>query len=127
MTQFRLVHDIARQRAIEAIKTAPDGYVVTVAEPTRNGDQNAALHAMLTDIAAQVEWAGAKMDIEDWKRLFVAAQWGQKVIPSLDGKGFVVLNQRTSKLSKSACSDLIESIAAWGAERGVRFSDRRAA
>ena len=43
--RFILAHQPARQRALQAVAQAPDGYVVTVAEPTRSGDQNAALHA----------------------------------------------------------------------------------
>ncbi|MCA3159322.1 MAG: recombination protein NinB, partial [Burkholderiales bacterium] len=44
---FRLVHQAARENAIEAIKQAPDGWVVRVTEPTRNLEQNALLHAEL--------------------------------------------------------------------------------
>jgi len=32
---YRLVHIQARQRAAQAVQAAPDGFVVTVAEPTR--------------------------------------------------------------------------------------------
>ena len=46
---------------------------ITVKRATRNTKQNALLHAMLTDIAMQHEWAGKLRDVECWKRLLTAA------------------------------------------------------
>lgn len=90
----------------------------------RNSDQNAKLHAMLTDISRSVEWAGKKRDVEVWKRLLVAA-WlrarGEsiEVLPALDGKGIDVVFRRTSELTKTDCAELIEFIQAWAAEHAV--------
>ena len=44
-----------------------------VRKKRRSTEQNARLHAMLGDIAKQKEWAGARRDIETWKRLMTAA------------------------------------------------------
>jgi hypothetical protein len=46
-----LIDDIRRQRALQLVKTAPDGYVMTLQEPARNLDQNALVHALYADIA----------------------------------------------------------------------------
>ena len=70
---FRLVHAEARRRAVASVDNAPDGFMVTVSEPTRSGEQNALLHVLLTEIAADHEWAGKKRDVEIWKRLLVAS------------------------------------------------------
>jgi hypothetical protein len=121
---FRLVHDEARRRAIQAVKDATDGYIVTVSEPTRNLDQNAALWAMLTDISRRVDWYGNKLSQEEWKSVFSSALKKQKVVPGLDG-GFVVCGQSTSKMTKSEFSELLELIAAFGANNGVKFNDKR--
>lgn len=51
---FILAHDIARQRAVEAVRVAPAGFRVEVSEPKRNADQNAKFHAMRNDIAQLV-------------------------------------------------------------------------
>jgi hypothetical protein len=96
-------------------------------EPQRSLDQNSKLHAMVQDIASQVQWAGEWMDVTDWKRLFSAALYGQKVVPSLDGQGFTIIVRHTSDMKKKECSDLIEFITAWAAERGVVFKDERRA
>lgn len=120
---FVLSHDLARQRAIEAVKDAPAGYAVTLAEPTRTSDQNARLWASLTEVSRQVEWYGKRLTPESWKHVFSAALKKQEVVPSLDGTGFVVLGTSTSRMSKREFSDLLELIAAFGAERGVVFAD----
>ena len=125
---FRLVHSQARRLAAECIAQAPDGYVVTVQEPTRSSGENRLLHALIGELAEKIEWAGKKRSAEIWKRLLVAA-WcrvhGQSVeiLPALDGHGVDIVPARTSKLTKSECADLIEYIYAWGAEHGVKWSD----
>jgi hypothetical protein len=125
---FCLVHAQARRLAAECVKQAPDGFIVTVQEPTRTLDQNAALHAAISDIAKQVIWHGEKMDTESWKRLLTAS-WARavhepvKLVPALDGNGFDVLYRRTSKMSKAEVSSLLDYLHAWGTDQGVRWSD----
>lgn len=119
-----LAHAIARRRALDAVREAPEGYVVTLAAPTRSLAQNAALHALLAEIAERVEWAGARRDVECWKRLCTAA-WlrargeAVEVLPAIDGCGVDVVFRRTSRLTIAECSELIEFVAAWAAERVV--------
>lgn len=119
---FRLVHAEARRRAVASVDNAPDGFMVTVSEPTRSGEQNALLHVLLTEIAADHEWAGKKRDVEIWKRLLVAS-WlrarGEsiEILPALDGHGVDVVFRRTSSLTKAECAELIDFIEAWRAMR----------
>lgn len=126
MSYFVLAHAEARRRAANACMTAPEGYVVRVTEPTRGLEQNAALWSMLGDVSRQVDWYGRKLTPEDWKAVFTAALKKSDVVPGLDG-GFVVLGQSTSKMTKSQFSELLALIDAFAAERGVIFSDERAA
>jgi hypothetical protein len=124
---FVLAHQQARQRAVWAVAEAPQGFVVTVAEPTRTLEQNARLWACLGDISAQVDWYGKKLAPEDWKHVFSSALKKMDVVPNLDGTGFVALGLSTSRMSKRELSDLMELIAAFGAERGVEWSEQVAA
>ena len=117
---FILAHAEARKRAASAIMDAPDGYIVRITEPTRSLESNALLWVLLGEVSKQVEWYGSKLTAEEWKDVFSASLKKQKVVPALDG-GFVVCGQRTSKMTKSEFSDLIELIQAFGAERGVNF------
>jgi hypothetical protein len=120
---FILAHDIARQRAIDAVREAPAGYAVTIAEPKRNLDQNARMWAMLSDVAQQVEWYGKRLTAEDWKHVFTASLRKLEVVPNLDGTGFVALGMSTSRMSVREMRDLIELMFAFGAERDVEWRD----
>ena len=101
--------------------------VVTVKPEKRSDDQNALLHAALSDVARQCQWAGKSWSVENWKRLMTAA-WcranaqGVEIVPAIDGQGFDVLYQRTSTLTKAECADLCEFLFAWGTEKGVAWS-----
>jgi hypothetical protein len=119
-----------RQRALDAICSANVGDVVTISEPRRNSDQNARMWAMLSDVAGQVDWYGKRLTAEDWKHVFSSSLRKLEVVPNLDGTGFVALGLSTSRMSVREMSDLIELLFAFGAERGVKWTDpaeRRAA
>ena len=126
MSYFRLIHAEARKRAVSAIMDAPDGWIARITEPTRTLESNALLWVLLGEVSKQVEWYGSKLTAEEWKDVFSASLKKQKVVPALDG-GFVVCGQRTSKMSKSEFSDLIELIYAFGATKGVNFDERMTA
>lgn len=112
----------ARQSACRHVMEAPEGYVVKITERTRSLDQNAKLWPMLGDISEQVEWYGKHLTDEEWKDVFTAALKKSKVVPGLDG-GFVVLGQRTSNMTKSEFSELIELMYSFGAEHDVVWSE----
>jgi hypothetical protein len=124
---LHLVNPQVRQRALEAVREAADGWTVTIAEPTRTLEANAKLWALLTDISEQVEWYGKRLTPEDWKHVFSASLRKLTVVPNLDGSGFVALGMSTSRMSKREFSDLLELIQAFGAERGVEWSDEAVA
>lgn len=96
-------------------------WVLSIKPETRSLAQNARLWAMLTDISNQVDWYGRKLTPEEWKHVFSASLKKQDVVPGLDG-GFVVLGLSTSKMSIAEMADLQELIAAFGAEKGVKFT-----
>jgi hypothetical protein len=123
---FSLHSPRERGRAMEFLRNAPTDAYVAFSRPKRTGAQNAKLHAMITDVAGQVEWAGAKRDVEAWKDIFTAAlrsaRHGLDVVPGING-GFVLLGMHTSAMTKAEVADLIELISAFGAEHGVQFHD----
>jgi hypothetical protein len=96
---------------------------VTVQSETRSLAQNSRLWSMLGEVARQVDWYGRKLDAESWKHIFSSALKKQNVVPSLDGKGFVVLGISTSKMTVAEMSELQTLIEAFGAERGVIFNE----
>lgn len=127
----KMVIDLAvvemRQRALNG-----KDFDVVVSEPKRTLAENALLHALISELAGKIEWAGAKRDTETWKRLLVASWMRAEgkpvtILPALDGNGVELVPVRTSNLGKRACADLIEFIYAWGADQGVKWdsSDKR--
>lgn len=87
----------------------------------RTLEQNARMWAMLADVSRQVDWYGRKLTAEEWKDVFTASLRKQKVVPSLDGDGFVVIGMGTRKMTKQEHSDLQELIEAFASERGVNL------
>jgi hypothetical protein len=129
MAKFVLSHQMARQRAVEAVKTAPAGHEVMVKEPTRNGDQNAKFHAVCSDLAKSgLEWAGKKRSAAQWKVLLVsghatATKEGSEVVPGIEGE-FVNVRESTALMSVKRSSSLIEYAVAFCTMNAVRLSEQ---
>lgn len=121
-----LANEAVRSRAVSWVAKAPVGTRLTFQAPKRTLDQNARFWAMLTDVATQVPWHGVRLAADDWKLIFLAGLKAEmRIVPNLDGTGFVNLGRSSSDLSKAEMSDLMELIAAFGAEHGVIFNDGR--
>lgn len=83
---------------------------------------------MLTDVATQLPWHGIKLSPDDWKLLFLDSLKRElRMVPNLDGNGFVNLGRSSSDLSKEEMTNLIDLISAFGANHGVVFHDAEAA
>ena len=104
------------------LEAAPDGCVVTFKEQTRSLEANAAMWAKLGEIAEQVVWYGKKLTAEDWKIVLTASLRQTRVVPTIDGDGFVPLGMSTSKMSVKEMGALLDLIDAFGAQQGVVFS-----
>lgn len=126
---FKLVHDQARAGALQCVKDAPPGFVVTVAEPTRSLDQNALMWPLLECFAEQLKWpvngVMERLTADEWKEILTAAFRREtvRVAQGIDG-GMVMLGIRTSKLSVREMSDFIEFLQATAAARGVEIDQR---
>jgi hypothetical protein len=115
----------SRALAHRWIDIAPQGAVLNIREATRTNEQNAKMHAMLSDIS-RAKPQGRVLPPEVWKCVFMASIGHQcRFEPALDGNGVVPVGFKSSRLSKSEMSDLIECIAAFGAEHGVQWSDEQ--
>lgn len=128
---FKLSHDQARHNALQAVKSAPEGYLVGIHPDTRTLAQNRLMWGLLNDVSKQVDWEIregfhaqiTKLDSESWKDLFTAALTReQREAKGIYG-GVVALGSSTRKMNKSKFGDLINLIYAFGNERGVMWSD----
>jgi hypothetical protein len=125
----------------DGIKNAPVGWKVTIEEAAKSRDQEQKYHAMIGDIAKQCTFMDRKWDRDDWKRLLVdafvrvmreqAKAQGNpdpfaeecRMVPTLDGSGFVQLGAQTRRFKKSMASDFIEFLFSYGSQEGVIWSD----
>lgn len=106
----------------------------------RTLEQNDKMHAMLTDIANQMQHLTQKLDVDSWKRLCVAQfkadsiandlprlaeYWKSKqmrLMPSLDGSSLVTLGDQTREFPKYVASGFIEWLNYFGSVNDVKFS-----
>jgi len=125
---FVLAHDIARQRAVEAVKTAPPGFSVKVAEPSRSLEQNAALWPLLQAFSEQKQWCvnGSLVSLtpDEWKDLLSASFNNEtlRIAPLVGSPGMVVLGLRTSQMGKKRFSEFLDFIHSTAAELGVAIA-----
>ena len=115
-----------RARAARYIAQAPFGTRVELKAAKRSLPQNDFMWSMLTDIARELPWHGIKLKPDDWKLVFLdALKRETRMVPNLDGNGFVNLGRSSSDLSKAEMGDMIELIRAFGANHGITFIDQR--
>jgi hypothetical protein len=121
---FTLNTQADRERAADWAWKAPWGARVEFKEVNRSLDQNAKFWACLTDVATQLKWHGLKLSTDDWKLIFLdALKRENRMVPNIDGNGFVSLGRSSSDLSKDEMTDLIELILEFGARHGVVFHE----
>lgn len=132
-----LANERLRQRAVDLIQERKqDGsYVlkpgsrVEIKGPKRSNDQNAAMWAMLGDLARGLVWNGLKLDVEEWKLVMLDALRREnrdqmKLVPNTDRTGFVnVSGSSSSDLTPEEMRDLLTIIRAFGDQHGVEWSE----
>ncbi|MCA0188852.1 MAG: recombination protein NinB [Proteobacteria bacterium] len=118
-----LAHDVARQRALQAVRDAPAGYVVTIQEPARNSLQNAFYWALLADISDQLEPDGKHFGPQTWHEHFKGAYLEPDLVELPNGK-YKFVEPTTTKLGRRAFSNYVEQIMVWAVEAGVVFSEK---
>lgn len=113
-----------RKRASDWCLKAPAGTIVEFKESKRTSDQNARMWAMLTEVARQVPWHGVKLSADDWKLIFMdALNQEMRLVPNLNGNGFINLGRSSSRLTKAEFGDLMTLIEEFGARHDVKFNE----
>jgi hypothetical protein len=111
-----------RRLAHQLIDKAPINAVVKISPEERSVSQNDKMWAMISDISRHKPEGRIHVP-EVWKAIFMAA-CGHEVQfeHGLDGRPFPI-GFRSSHLTKSQMSDLIECIISYGQQHGVIWSD----
>ena len=123
----RLV-DRTIQYVREAFEKRPNSRV-EIKGPKRSTDQNAAMWAMLGDLARGLVWNGLTLDAEEWKLVMLDALRREhrdemKLVPNTDMTGFVnISGASSSDLTHEEMRDLLTIIRAFGDQQGVEWSE----
>lgn len=112
-----------RDEAHRLIDLCNKSTMLTLTPPRASDELTSRMHCAIRCVAQQLLWAGEKLTEEEWKLLFVAGLYGQRVVASPNGTGFVVLQKRTRGMSGPQKFDLTEYVYSFGAERGVIFDE----
>jgi hypothetical protein len=119
-----LTRDDIRAKAADWCRRLPHGTRLEFKAPRRSIPQNDKMWAMLTELSEQLAWHGMKLTPDDWKLVMLDGLKRElRLVPNMDGTGFVNLGRSSSDLSKQEFTDLIELIYAFGTKHGVRFRD----
>lgn len=123
-----LWNDAMKAKAIDWIRRAPKDTRVTFQGPKRTLSQNDRLHALITEVASQMLWHGQRLTVADWKLVFMASlKQEMRIVPNIDGTGFVQLGRSTADLSVEEMSDLMMIIEAFAARYGVKLHEKEMA
>ena len=99
---------------------------VEVRPEKRSDAQNDLMWSCLTDLSRALLWPidgqMQRLSPEEWKHIMSAGLKKEQRVAHGVGGGFVILGQRTSKMSKAQMTELIDLIHAFGDERGVQWS-----
>ena len=114
--------EVSRKSICRHVLTAPEGNVVTIKEPTRTLEQNAAQWPYLEAFAKQkqlcingeMQWVTA----DDWKDVLTGCWNGEMRMAAFDGK-VIMLPQRTSKMGKKVFSTWMEFLVAMSVTSGI--------
>ena len=113
-----------RDRLAEMARTMAVGMRVDIKQERRSNEQNSKFWAMLGEVAEQTPWHGVKMSAEEWKYLFLDAYKREvRIVPNIDGNGFVSIGRSSSDLSVAEMADVITLIEMFGANHGVKFNE----
>ena len=103
---WKLTGEAAKKAVCREVLAAPDGYVATIGEPSRNLNQNAAQWPILEAFAQQLNWPvngkAQKISADDWKDILTCAfRNEQPRIASTPGRGHSAESARRTRSSRT--------------------------
>lgn len=125
MGTFHLRSPLIRDNAIQAVRQADEGDIVTIKKATRSNQANAKMWCMLSDIS-RAKVNGRNWTPETYKAAFMHSIGHQVMFAEgLDGSGPFPLGFRSSALSVAQMSDLITVMYKFGDENGVDWKETK--
>jgi hypothetical protein len=123
-----IVSDIDKRKVQGWVSKAPPGTMIAFRKhDARSIEQNALLWSRLSAISEQLPWHGEMLSPMDWKDILTAGLREYRVVPGLNPNTRVPLGMRTSSMSKAEMTALLELVAAFAAQHGVKLPDEELA
>lgn len=130
---FEIRTPTTQQNAIQAVQQILPSFdkplIVTIHERSRSLQQNARLHAMLSEISKKTTYHGKVRGVEFWKGLFVsgwqiATNQHPEIAPGLEGE-FINIRESTTRLSVKKLTEVMDYIEAYCAMNSIQLSEWR--
>jgi len=118
---FILIDDKAKKICCDAVKTAPNNYVVTIEPRNRTIEQNRYYWALCKAVAEQKPENGVFYRADVWHEMFKKA-FVPSQIQELPDKTTITMYKSTTKLTLKEFSILIESVMEFCRENNINIS-----
>ena len=131
--KFLLRDQRIRQNLIDYINQQPLNaefpLVVSFSDPDRTLPQNSLFHALCGDVSKQLQWAGKRRNLSEWKVLFVsghAVATGKpgEVVPGIEGE-FCAIRESTSKMGIKRVNTPLGCTQALAVRQNIQLRDVR--
>ena len=116
-----LINHDAREKALEAVRDAKFGWVVSINRPNRSNAQNAMYWAVLHEIAEQIK-PGSQYNADTWHCYFKTLFLPGRII-ELPGGKVIEQEPSTTGLTVAQFSEYVEKVIAWSTEKGLVWTD----
>lgn len=116
-----LTNENARQKALEAVRGAKPGWVVSVSKPNRSNAQNALYWAVLGEISEQIR-PNASYSPEIWHAYFKTLFLPGRML-ELPGGKVVEQEPTTTGLTVPQFSEYVEKVISWSTEKGLVWTE----
>lgn len=125
--RFKLIRHSDRQCALDAVRLAPAGWMVTVKDPTRSEEQSALFHKICGLMAKHADHGGRRFDKDGWKHLLISGHAVHTRAPfqpvvGLEGE-FLNIRESSARMTVSRASSLIEYALFIAQEKGIILHD----
>lgn len=95
--------------------------IMILRPPLASDELTGRMHCAIRCVAKQATLAGETLSEDDWKAVFVAAHYGQKLV-RFEGR-WIVVQKQTRDMSGPQKYELTELVYAWGSQNGVVFDE----
>lgn len=110
----------AREKAKEALRRAPEGYIVTLEYPAHEPEQRRLLFALIDQLVAR-KWMhdGYLMSKEDTKLYFLSGvRPGIRIVRNYDNSGYLNLDRSIKPLTVKEMTAMIQLVVAFADQKG---------